>query len=75
MLALGDGIVDHGYAQRRITSISLSTRSSRVASDSASEERYRRQDEIMQNLMQSQQHILVILHVRVSYMLNLSNSI
>jgi hypothetical protein len=75
MLALGDGVVDRGYAQRRITSISLSTRSSRVASDSASEERYRRQDEIMQNLMQSQQHILVILHVRVSYMLNLSNSI
>jgi hypothetical protein len=34
-------------------------------------ERYKHQDEMIQNLMQSQQHILRILHVRILYMLNL----
>jgi hypothetical protein len=43
--------------------------------NSAAEERYRHQDKMMQNLMHSQQHILGILHIRVSYLLNLSNSI
>jgi hypothetical protein len=60
---------------RTNTSTFSSTRSSCAATDSALEERYRCQDEMMQNLMHSQQHILVILHVIVSYMLNLSNLI
>jgi hypothetical protein len=32
-------------------------------------------DNMVQNLMQSHQHISGILHIRVSYMINLSNSI
>jgi hypothetical protein len=48
---------------------------SHVASDSVAEERDRRRDEMVENLMRSHQHILGILHVRVSYMLNLSKSI
>jgi hypothetical protein len=77
MFALADEIVDHGsYAQQHTsTSTSLSTRSPRAASDSAAKERDRRRDEMMQNLMHSHQHILGILHVRVSYILNFSNSI
>jgi hypothetical protein len=35
----------------------------------------RQRDEVVQDLMQMNQHIVVILHVRVSYMFNLSNSI
>jgi hypothetical protein len=41
--------------------------------DSAAEERER--EKMVQNLIQSHQHVLGILHVRVSYMFNLSNSI
>jgi hypothetical protein len=35
----------------------------------------RERDEMVQNLIQSHHHIIGILHVRVSYMFNLSNSI
>jgi hypothetical protein len=75
-LTLGDGVVDRGsYVWwRTSTSTSSSTRSSRAA-DSAAEERDKQRDEMMQNLIHNHQHILEILHVRVSYMFNLSNSI
>jgi hypothetical protein len=76
MLALGDGVVDHGsYARWRTSTSTSSPTHSSHAVQSAVEERDRRQDEMMQNLMHSHQHILEILHVRVMYMLNLSNSI
>jgi hypothetical protein len=76
MLALGDGVVDCGSYVRRHTSTStFSSTCSSHTTDSAAEERDRRRDEMMQNLMHSHQHILEILHVRVSYMLNLFNSI
>jgi hypothetical protein len=75
--ALDDGVVDCGsYVQwHTSTSTSSSTRSSHVANDSAVEERYIRQDKMMQNLTHSQQHILEIMQLRVLYMLNLSTSI
>jgi hypothetical protein len=67
--------MDRGsYARRRTTSTSSSTHFSRTASDSATEERHKRQEDLIQNLMQGQQHILMILHVSLN-MLNLSNSI
>jgi hypothetical protein len=76
MLALGDEVVHRGSYARQRTSITFSsTSSSHAASDNAAEESNRRRDKIMQNLMHNHQHILGILHVRVSYMLNLSNSI
>jgi hypothetical protein len=73
---MGDGDVDRGSYARQCTSTSTSssTHSSR-ATDSAAEERDRCRDEMMQNLMHSHQHIIRILHVRVSYILNLSNAI
>jgi hypothetical protein len=43
--------------------------------DNVAEERDRHRDDMMQNLMHSHQHILEILHIRVSCMFNLSNSI
>jgi hypothetical protein len=68
--------MDRGsYARRRTsTSTFSSTRSSHVA-DSAALERDRQREEMMLDLMLSHQHILVILHVRVLCMFNLSNSI
>jgi hypothetical protein len=76
MLVLCDGDVDRGiYAKwRTSTSASSSTHSSHAA-DSAAEERERKRDKMVQNRIQSHQHILGILHVRVSYKFNLSNSI
>jgi hypothetical protein len=75
-LALDDGVVDRSsYARwHTSTSTSSSTRSSRAA-NSTMEERDKRRDKMLQNLMHIHQHILGILYVRVSYMLNLSNSI
>jgi hypothetical protein len=75
MLALGDGVVYCGsYAQRcSTTSTSSSTHTSHAASHSAVEERDKCQNEMVQNLMHSHQHILGILYVRVSFMFNLSN--
>jgi hypothetical protein len=64
------------YARRRTsTSTSSSTRNSHVTDTVAAEERERQQDVVVQNLMQMNRHVLGILHVRVSYMFNLSNSI
>jgi hypothetical protein len=76
MLALGDGVVDCASYARRCTSSSnsSSTRNSHTA-DSAAEERERQRDEMVQNLIQSHHHVLGILHIRVSYMFNLSNLI
>jgi hypothetical protein len=76
MLALCDEVMGCGsYARwHTSTSTSSSNRYSHVA-DSAAEERDRHRDETVQNLKQSHQHILEILHVKVLYMLNLSNSI
>jgi hypothetical protein len=75
-LALGDGVADHGsYVRRRTSTSTLSFTNNSRATDIATEERERQQDEAMQNLMQSHQHILGILHIRVSYMFNLSNLI
>jgi hypothetical protein len=65
MLALSDGVVVRGSYARRHTS--TSTCSSRAVSNCAAEERYIHQDEMMQNHMLSQQHILGIHHVSLVY--------
>jgi hypothetical protein len=63
---MGDEVVDRGsYARRHTASTSSCTHSSRAANDSAEEERYKHQKDLIQNLMQSKQHILSILHVRL----------
>jgi hypothetical protein len=68
--------VDRGsYAQRRTSFSTSSCTSTSRAADTVKEERERHRDEVLQNLIQRHQHILGILHVRVSYMFNLSNSI
>jgi hypothetical protein len=60
MLTLGDGVVDRGsYARWHTIFTSSFTHSSHVASDSAVEERYKHQDVLIQNFIQSQQHIYV----------------
>jgi phage-related protein len=72
---MGDEIVDHdSYVWQRTTSTFSSTHSTRAAIDSAMEKIYKRQEDLIQNLVQSQQHTLTILHVSPN-MLNLSNSI
>jgi hypothetical protein len=69
--------MDRGSYARWCTTISTfsSTRNSRAADTTVVEERVRQGDEAVQNLMQMNQHILGILHVRVSDMFNLSNLI
>jgi hypothetical protein len=66
MLALGNGVVDCGsYArQRRSSSTFLSSRS-RQSQDEQNEERFQRQEELIQNLMQSQQYIISMIQVTI----------
>jgi hypothetical protein len=73
---LADYSVSLKYCQQLTSTSTFSfTRKSHATDTIAIEERGRQQDEVVQNLMQMNQHILGILHVRVSYMFNLSNAI
>jgi hypothetical protein len=65
--------MDRGsYTRRRTsTSTSSSTRNSHALDTAAMEERERHRDEVVQNLMQMNQDILGIVHVKVLYMFNL----
>jgi hypothetical protein len=67
MLALVDGVVDHGsYARQHTSSSFLSTWSSCHANDPTLEDKLKHKEDLIKNLMQSQQYILSILHVIVS---------
>jgi hypothetical protein len=63
------------YARQRTSSSTSSSTHNSHAADSAAEEIERQQDEMVHNLIQSHQHVLGILHVRVSCIFDLSNSI
>jgi hypothetical protein len=65
-LGLGDGVVDRGsYARKRRSSSTSSSYRSRQSQDAQNDEMLWRHEEMMQNLMQSQQYIILIMQVTI----------
>jgi hypothetical protein len=63
---MGDGVVERGsYARQWHSSSTSSSSQSHQSRDKKTRERFRRQEELIQNLMQSQQYIISMMLVTI----------
>jgi hypothetical protein len=74
MLSFGDRVVDYGsYTRQQHSSSTSSSSMSRQSRDEQNKERFQRQEELMQNLMQSQHYIISMIQIAIFKYANLFN--